>query len=657
MVRRFITLSTALLAWCSLAASAVADDNPCAGLQSNAGFQRAIRAPLLYDGTAQVAAPPSQKISLGSAFSGPYKPGCVILQVRFDGSTRPEDMRAVFHAPSRMSSMLPPYEAEAKRVLTALGDLSFLPQAPQPGTVHLIAVPLWKDHIFYKGGASAPKAMAGVRNDAAARFGYPDARYIGAAGGASAFELENRRGDKIFLILKEFAPDEPLLPLIETSKNQYGNPVYAYDLPVMVEFAKLLEPQLPKRPYHLLEIRYYATNEPLDYPLSPTTAPRVQHPQTWQPAAPPVAVAYLRQEGGGPWMSGRDDSGPYPLEHPTLDDLVAAYEDENITPDERQRRRQKALEEERVRYAGQPLPDALVPWEVKVAKARAAVIAREEARKPGFVYKSDRFWQALAPLSGVREIFEGGQVAETDLQFRSHYLAFLDLYGSRCNSQLTQPYVEKTTITETEKTNEYGAVVERNVSKKILRVEQRYWPKFQTYLASTRAGMGQTVGKAAEDLGDGQAGLEGLLSAFMGAAARETAEVLAWGQFFDQVPCASAGMQQMRENVYRIAHGQPVVQVAGTPISGAAAESERLFVPPGQMTYYDACHDYLLYEEPQRCSCLAAEANKYLSAAEKKSVAADFKAYVQKYFWLDRPPARNDPAWRFSEPQRACYGG
>ncbi len=72
------------------------------------------------------------------------------------------------------------------------------------------------------------------------------------------------------------------------------------------------------------------------------------------------------------------------------------------------------------------------------------------------------------------------------------------------------------------------------------------------------------------------------------------------------------------------------------------------------MTFFDACHDYFLYEKRDFCRCLAKSAEKYLSVSERKRYSRDFSRYAEDVMSVQRFPEANDPYWRLSKPQREC---
>ncbi len=633
--------------------------NPCKEMFRNQRSMRHFpRGYFIYNGFDNLSAAPRTLIGLNPQFTGPNKAGCVVFQGEFAQSGNGvllRTKREVFQYPARMSSMTGAFSREAGRVLDAIGDFSILPQRPNPGMPYLIAIPLYEDHPFYKGGSGA-----GIIDDDMKARGYPNAKLVAKEGETRVFHLFTRGNQDIFAVIKRYGPDEKFLDTVETGeKNHFNQPILRYGDATMAEFNRLVAPHTRARGTLLAaEVRYYAIGEKLDYPKRPGGAPAAVHPKTHRPVLAPVAIGLFQSAARGGkalgWVGGRLRDGADPLNYPTLAALRSAYEEENVPEEEQRRRAAEAAMRQRAQYAPGEIPEHLWTMEEHQQAARAKIRAAEAARKPGFVYKSDAFWKDMPDFYIPQKTFEGEFVFQIRKQFPAHFLMFLTLYSERCSDLIHDGKIDEAYWEEV--TMQGNREISRIPHHTSIKVESSFWPKYREYKA-----LGAT-----QDIGD----MMNLLRGFATAGGRSPATqslsqldrmigeklngIKAWAAFFNKASCTSATMMQMKENLLRAANGLPSIQKQGATIPNAAEESESLIVPPERMTFFDGCHDYFLYEKRDYCTCLSAAAEKSMTPEELKAFAQDFARYADEVMVVNSLPSPADPYWRLSEPQRAC---
>ncbi|MCB1676220.1 MAG: hypothetical protein KDI01_08015 [Halioglobus sp.] len=620
----------------------------------------------VYNGFDNLDAPPPKKIGLGSAFQGPGKPGCVVFETTFDASGAVTSTIERFQFPVRMTSMSAPYRAEAERVIRAIGDFSILPGDINPGTRYLLAIPLYGDHAFYRGGATDPSAsgvggalaVAGVRDEDMSARGYSQAEPVASENGVRAFHLFTRGNQDIFAIVKAYASDEPFLDYADTGEtDRYGKAIVDYGPKTLEEFNRLVAPHIRARGSLLAaEVRYYAQNAMLDYPHRPSGAEGAVNPRTNRPAANPVAIARFvapASNGRARRWSGIKSWSPRSVvqrPHNTLQTLVAAYRERNVSDRERRRLALAELEAERAKYAPGEIPQELWTQRERQAAAREKIRLAESKRKPGYVYKAGRFWAGLPDFDIPRMTFDGDFSFSINQRFPAHYLTFLTLYSERCKTHIADPVTETTQWDEvTMRGNIELNRIHRTAS---ITMERRFYPKYREYQA---LGTTQDIGTLFDAvLKGGQDGGAALTSTLGRMITRELHGLIAWADFFDQAPCTSATLFQMQENLFRAAHASPSLQASGTTVRHAAAETQSDLVPASEMTFFDACYDYFLFEKAAFCQCMSNNAKQSLSASERAGIVRDFPAYARDVMSVETPPPPGDPYWRLSAPQRAC---
>lgn len=672
MPKRWVSLLISLALLCFGSAVALAagiDDNPCKQMFDNRrGLRGFPKGSFIYDGFSNLAARPGHRITLGRQFIGPYKSGCVVFEVRFDNNGRVVAARERYQYPVRISSMAGSYSQEARRVMAAIGNFTLLPRPFKAKVPYLLAIPLYADHPFFRGGggtgqepatAGTRPVMAGVVDQAMAERGYPDAELVAQEGDTRVFHLLTKGNQDIFAILKTFAPDEPFLDFRATGKvDRFGKPILDYGPKTMAEFKRLVAPHMRAHGTLLAaEVRYYAKNALLAYDHRPHGAEGAVHPKTFRPVANPVAVAHFfaparrnqatEWSGVPPFGGGR---GVVRRPYQTLSALLAAYRKANRSKAEKRRVAQAALEAARAKYPAGKIPERLWTQKERQSAAEDRIRAEEAARDPGFVYKSDRFWARLPDFDIPRMVFEGNFSFQIRRRFPAHFLTFLTLYSDRCRAQIRDPVTEASAWDEV--TKQGNREISRVHYSTSITMERRFYPKYKEYEAlGTSEDVGRLIGMLLDRRPDSGSGMLDTLGQMI---KREKDGLIAWASFFDVTPCESATMTQMRENLLRAANGQPSLQKAGKTVAGASRESESNLVPVEKMTFFDACHAYFLYEKQSFCQCLYREAQGALSPAERKRFSRNFSAYVTEVMDVEQPPPGGDPYWRLSRPLRAC---
>lgn len=631
--------------------------NPCKEMFDNPPLRGFPKGQFIYNGADNLAASPQKTLKLDSQFIGPYKAGCVIFEVTFKQSgakIKLTSQREVSQQPTRMTSMMAPYSQAALKTLISIGNFNILPKKPDPNVSYLIAIPLWHGHAFY----NENKAV-GVIDIDMNKMGYPDAELVASSGETRVFYLYTKHNQDFFIVFKRYDSNEPLLEIVETKqRDSYDRPVLRYGTKAMDEFNAFIAPHTRAQGGLIAaEVRYYAIGEDFSYPKIPSIAPKVIHPKTWKPVSPPVAVGTFqapRQNGQRKWVAGSTRDGVKPIQLSTLDELRDAYEKENIPEEEKRQKLMAEFEQKRAQYTKETMPEHLLTQEERQQKARANRLANAK-QQTGFVYKSDSFWAKKTSFYIPQKTFEGHFSSfQIRQQFPAHFLTFLTLYSERCASYIKDPVTDISRWDEV--TYKGYTEISRIPRETKISVDRRFWNK---YLEYKKLGGAQGIGEVMQMMWNhAKASQHGvstqILSDLGNMIKREVGLMADWASFFNEASCGSATMFQMKENLLRAANGQQSLQSEGKQVAGAKADSDPAIINQKDMTFFDGCHDYFLYEKRDFCSCMASSAEQHLTQDERKHYAKNFTLYADEVMGDKLPPAPSDPYWRLSKPKRAC---
>lgn len=194
---------------------------------------------------------------------------------------------------------------------------------------------------------------------------------------------------------------------------------------------------------------------------------------------------------------------------------------------------------------------------------------------PNLVYKTREFW--INKLGGteygakgefeqeivytVQNIFHGKFDAKEPNIYNSRliYRAYVETYGSQCFDYLEQPLK----ITESLNKIDGNGVVTPDARPATFFVEKRFYDRYNDY----RPLLVKYVTEMSMRIAMRGISLQQILLA--STIHKSTVEELIEG-----IPCDSATMRQLNENMWRDAHGQPSLQESDSVIKGADKETE-----------------------------------------------------------------------------------
>lgn len=621
--------------------------------------------PFLYNGMDDLAARLDRPIPLSSGYTGEWKAACVVFEVVLggrDGDLSVQQARPLVVYPPRRSDLMPGYQQDAEAVLRQIPLERVLRNKPMVGVPQLVAIPLWPAHPFY---STDSVQIAGPTSNDLAEYGYGAAERIAEGSDFAVYKVsEGRNKDTLqttFVVLRDWDEQAPILRLREVSTPvPFGSVVQRVpEGPVGDIFEQHIKPWLARQPARTLraDVRYYARglSIPFDQRNSLALLSGVTNPVTGQPAAHPLFTAL--------YVGNRQ---------PGTDAVQWAYnvsEPGNATITELRQRLAKVhlFKEERLRIAREQGVDLDAPKKRR-AELRAQRLKIQAERSPDYVYKSDRFWAVLPQFYIPQQVFNGDfDKFQVNTQFPEHFVRYVNAYSAHCEDEIKKGgYLKRTIITM----DDLGNVM----NQRHIYVEDRFVPYFKAY--EKILGF-KTMGDVARLLLDRQGDAAALGAEFLSTSPRQfindlmtyqprgkgnlAKEVLsrhlggnhAWQQFLGNHHCTSPTVYQMRENMLRVAKGEPSLQAAGIRVRNAATETEPLVPPPGRETLFDGCYADHDYKNADFCLCMDERGQKVMTPAEVKKYAADFSLfYSENVFAQKNGPG--DPRWRLSGLVKEC---
>lgn len=285
-------------------------------------------------------------------------------------------------------------------------------------------------------------------------------------------------------------------------------------------------------------------------------------------------------------------------------------------------------------------------------------------RQAGIVYKSENFWNEFNNFEPARAAFEGSFAGLRESPaFKSYFIDFVGTYSLQCASFLPAGSVERTYLSRKTTYDQYGVVHSRGPwSEFVIRIDPDYQVKYDQFTREVSAynavntgvtllemtiKMAEAFNKPARDFSENMQGVA--------ATALSDFTLLEMLRFFAKANgCSSATLYQMKENIYRAAHGKPSLQAANVVVENAAAESDSIEEMVSARSFHDACLEYHDRDgyKTSWCRCLDTEARKVMTGEELKHFSDNFASY---YIDVDRAQkGADDPRWRLQRPLNAC---
>jgi hypothetical protein len=229
------------------------------------------------------------------------------------------------------------------------------------------------------------------------------------------------------------------------------------------------------------------------------------------------------------------------------------------------------------------LATARQKWEAAVAESNraSATYRRDHAilakRQPGIVYKLDPYWAKYnvdPTWDAVRRTFDGDFAGQKDSwQFKAAFYTFGDIYSARCKSEVRRFVSHQIPVSRIVATRTYtsGRVEHDRVTDFItVYIDERFEPQWMSYEPAAFKQILVAAGNITEEMGS----LTTASNAKIVQALRQSQQVSMFVRFFQDHPCNSATMLQLRENLVRVANDRPSVQQERLRLPNAERESD-----------------------------------------------------------------------------------
>jgi hypothetical protein len=282
---------------------------------------------------------------------------------------------------------------------------------------------------------------------------------------------------------------------------------------------------------------------------------------------------------------------------------------------------------------------------------RATQAAVQAAANKGLIHRNPSYWRRFDREEVLGGIFNGADVEADSYDFMSIYVNYHGWFSNTCSSWVPagSPYV----VTGTTTTTKYDQIGVTHWNEPT-RVRQKYWEKYREYRGSV-AGF---WGEKATQFGMSTSGAMALLSVVNSETASMNADM---ERLFNDNACDSGLLNQLEENMHRLALSRPTLQQDTAQRYSYAAKDAA--VPGAASSLEDACIDHRLQSEAdasqrprirQWCRCADGRAAKVLTREETQAATRDFEAFYRKVTELPKG-GENDPAWRYYDGIRnAC---
>lgn len=199
-------------------------------------------------------------------------------------------------------------------------------------------------------------------------------------------------------------------------------------------------------------------------------------------------------------------------------------------------------------------------------------------RLPGIVYKGDAYWAQYPRLEMVRRVFDGdfkGSAGTTG--FKALFSIHGEVFSSRCKAQVKEfvKYMIPNQVVVRTRTYASGRVENDYENRPFpVFIDKRFTPQWKEYEPAMATAVLAESGRAMREHGNPLLWKSGEFKRRMAAGLADNA-LLQMGAFLENIPCTSATMDQLTENMLRAAQNRPSAQAERLRFAGAEKESDR----------------------------------------------------------------------------------
>lgn len=286
-------------------------------------------------------------------------------------------------------------------------------------------------------------------------------------------------------------------------------------------------------------------------------------------------------------------------------------------------------------------------------------------RQAGIVYKSDNFWDKY-DLLAMKLIFQGefGEIPKLP-RFKDDYLKFVEVNSMLCGDSIPSNHFEITTTSQ--RVHMVGGMESyRDETVSItIKMENRFKNKYLEYKNDRERNLMEDnaikrsffqrfkMSKLSLEKPHKsyfESGSKGLNRHFNATNRHQI-----MGRFFREVTCQSATLYQMKENLWRAAHGQLSLQADKIKILNAVQESISEEKAALEVTFYDSCLKYYNLKpesEDYFCRCFDNTTREVMEGNERDYYSADFGRFFTDVGGKKLSP--EDSLWRLQLPLKYC---
>lgn len=604
--------------------------NPCRGKPKFFRRQPGNPARLIYSGDENIRRLPSVPIALGSEIPAAV-PACVKMRftVVGEGAGRSLSELVFLGITGGIASDAPYVKAATAAIDIAVKEDLFAEIAKE-GWDYEVNIPVWAQHSLFSGQPSQ------VATGDLAELGYYDAKKVSAEDGLRLYRVESRhKPADVFVAIKKFQPDEPIgktpIDLLNWFR-QYVAPHVQGD---------------PQASDATATVFFYDQDVVFPAKEQATTPHAFYPPATMDPAVhQPVARALksFRFQGRRVEMNTA-----FEWWIPPTNELPDPYQ--TLAAIQQHAAELAQISQKQQDYFSQR--HASGEFQRELASKKAAFQAKLDAdnasaMKAGTIFRPHSYWLSYRSYPELEWLFHGRTERKEallhSLVFLQFYIRFQAHFAAYCPDLVPKdsPTIAYKTITQL---NDLSApIISYSAGVPIRRA---YWDKFNQFFAET----GQAISaQAMGELGSGGSGSStGLAQAqlIMGLN-RDLARI------FKENSCESGFMQQLSENMRRIAYGEPTVQAdRAMTFQYQQHDTSKHLVKP---TLAGACYDATLGDIDSRtiplCQCFEERFSTLLSEQEMAAAIADYPAFERKI--NTTPDTPRDPLWRYVNEANRC---
>ncbi|MBV1911763.1 MAG: hypothetical protein KUG78_20895, partial [Kangiellaceae bacterium] len=289
-------------------------------------------------------------------------------------------------------------------------------------------------------------------------------------------------------------------------------------------------------------------------------------------------------------------------------------------------------------------------------------------RQAGIVYKSDNFWDKYDTFHVMKLIFQGefdDNASSRSSQFKDDYLKFVEVNSMLCGNSIPSNHFAITTTTQ--RVHMVGGMESyRDEPVSItIKMEDRFKDRYLEYKNDRKRNLMEDnaiksnffqmfkMSKLSLEKPHKsyfERGSKGLNRRFN---ATDRHQIM--GRFFREVTCQSATLYQMKENLWRAAHGQPSLQSDKIEIPSAVQESISEEKAALEVTFYESCLvNYNVEPESEYtfCRCLDNTTRHVMEGNERDYYSANFSRFLSDADGKELTP--KDSLWRLHLPLNYC---